>query len=90
MIISPHPKESEYIDRTSIEDDRDTIGWEGNTIHVKKNQGVIIDIYTNLLRNDTAHHFTPHQYITNSYRYSRNGITKSYRMTDEEGVGVIV
>ena len=50
---------------------------------MKKNQGVIIDIYTNLLRNDTAHHFTPHQYITNSYRYSRNGINKSYRMTDE-------
>lgn len=45
---------------------------------MKKNQGVIIDIYTNLLRNDTVHHFTPHQYIT-----------KSYRM-NEEGVGVIV
>lgn len=40
----------------------------------------------NWLRNDTAHHFTPHHAITSSYRYRGIGITKSYSMIDK-GVG---
>ena len=50
---------------------------------MKNNKVVIADIYTNLLRNSVAHHFTPHHTITSSYRYSRKCITKSYSMIDE-------
>lgn len=53
---------------------------EVDTIHVKKNNSVILDIYMNSLRNSVAHHFTPHHTITTSYRYSGIGITKSYSM----------
>lgn len=58
-----------------------------DTIHVKKNKSVILDIYTNLLRNSVAHHFTPHHTITTSYRYRGIGITKSYSMMMKEKGG---
>lgn len=37
--ITPHPDKEVtiYIDKTSIEGDRDTIGREGDTIHMKNN-----------------------------------------------------
>lgn len=44
---SPHQNRKRvtiYIDRTLIEDDRDTIGREVDTIHVKNNKSVILDI----------------------------------------------
>lgn len=41
---------------------------EVDTIHVKKNNSVILDIYMNSLRNSVAHHFTPHHTIITSYR----------------------
>ena len=48
MTRTDHPTQNErewlYIDRTLIEDDRDTIGRVGNTIHVKNNNIVILDI----------------------------------------------
>ena len=72
MTRTDHPTQNErewlYIDRTLIEDDRDTIGRVGNTIHVKNNNIVILDILTNSLRNAIAHHFTPTHTITSSYR----------------------
>lgn len=48
MTRTDHPTQNErkwlYIDRTLIEDDRDTIERVGNTIHVKKNNIVILDM----------------------------------------------
>lgn len=48
MTRTDHPTQNErewlYIDRTLIEDDRDTIGSEGNTIHVKRYKIVIINL----------------------------------------------
>lgn len=48
MTRTDHPTQNErewlYIDRTLIEDDRDTIERVGNTIHGKKNNIVILDI----------------------------------------------
>ena len=48
MTRTDHPTQNEreclYIDRTLIEDDRDTIERVGNTIHVKKNSIVILYI----------------------------------------------
>ena len=63
MTRTDHPTQNErewlYIDRTLIEDDRDTIERVGNTIHVKKNNIVILDTRTNSPRNSVAHHLTP-------------------------------
>ena len=63
MTRTDHPTQNErewlYIDRTLIEDDSVTFERVGNTIHVKKNNIVILDIFTNSLRNSVAHHFTP-------------------------------
>lgn len=48
MTRTDHPTQNErewlYIDRTLIGDDRDTIERVGNTILVKKNNIVILDI----------------------------------------------
>ena len=76
-----------YIDRTLIEGHGDTNGREGDIIHVKKNNSVILDIYMNSPRNSVTNYFTSHHTITTSYRYSRKSITKSYSMIDERGGG---
>lgn len=60
-----------YAGKTSIEDDRDTFEGEGNIIYSKEYKGVIIDVRTNSMRNDVAHHYTTHHTITNSYRQCR-------------------
>lgn len=48
MTRTDHPTQNErewlYIDRTLIEDDRDTIERVGNTIHVKRYKIVIINL----------------------------------------------